>query len=581
MKTKLMIVLTLSLVIMSGSLLAQIVPPTEPIIIVGDTLYVFPTYNGVAFDALNKWIDYGFSLDTPAKIFRLANNETYKVSHTITTNQTLHIVAKKPDAENAPPLIVAATDLDNEFPGTIIHNNGAVIIKNIYFCGADIEAPVIGEAAQASYIIDVAKDSTTNVVDGCYFEWMGGDGAAFLSRNNGVNLTFTNNFSMNSTTGGANWWNTWAGYTVNLDGNPQGDIVIRNNTAINCPGPFFINWHDLTHSLVMDHNTVINNAIMCLFNTTWTDAVLSNNIFFNVGCEGIERQRLQAVDTLCWGIINVDTLSYYNLDSAYAAIEGIERSEVERHRKLSLVNNYHGWSSEIYDYWNANDSLFQTKWMNTRIQAMFADDVNYPYFTEEGTYSMEEHGDPQFVGGYGGSETMTPFVDWMTNVLWAGGTEPTRYYYCPGEPGPQPNPAMVWPLGFDLRIGNAALVGSDGKPLGDLNWYAEYAERWDPNVLSSVEEAANALPVEFKLNQNFPNPFNPTTNISFYLPKKSEVNIIVYNVLGQEVVTLVDEVKSAGRHIVQFDGKNLSSGVYICRMGIGNQVFKRKMMLLK
>ena len=64
MKTKLVIVLTLSLVMISGSLLAQIDPPSEPVIIVGDTLMVFPIYNKVAFDALNKWIDYGFSLET-------------------------------------------------------------------------------------------------------------------------------------------------------------------------------------------------------------------------------------------------------------------------------------------------------------------------------------------------------------------------------------------------------------------------------------------------------------------------------------------------------------------------------------
>ena len=587
MKTKLMIVLALSLVMMSGSLFAQIEPPTEPVIIVGDTLMVFPTYNDTAFDAINKWIDYGFSLDTPVKVFRLARKETYKVSHTITTNQTLNIVAEKPDAENAPPLIVVATDLDNEFPGTLIQNYGDIIIKNIYFCGVDIEAQVIGEGAQIGYLIETTKDSTTNVVDGCYFEWYGADGASFLSGNNMINLTYTNNICMNNNSGGANWWNTWAGYVVNLGGNPAGKVVIRNNTSINNPGPFFINWHDLTDSLVIDHNTIINNAIMCLFNTTWTDAVISNNIFLNVGCEGIERQRLNAVDSLCWGVLNIDTLSTYNLDSSYAVKEGIERSEVESHRKISMLNNYCGWTSEIIDYWAVSpDTLRATEWMNTRIVEMFADDVNYPYLTEVGTYSMQEDGDPQFVGGYGGSATMDLLVGWMTNVLLRGGVEPTRYYYCPGEPGPQPNPAMVWPLQLDLRVGNTALVDTDGKPLGDLNWYAEYAERWDPDVLSTAVEAANALPVEFKLNQNFPNPFNPTTTIQYTLDKAGDVKMTVFNILGKKVKTLVNESQAPGTYNVKWDGINaigqkMGSGIYFYKLETKNRSQINKMLLVK
>jgi hypothetical protein len=83
------------------------------------------------------------------------------------------------------------------------------------------------------------------------------------------------------------------------------------------------------------------------------------------------------------------------------------------------------------------------------------------------------------------------------------------------------------------------------------------------------------------LLQNYLNPFNPTTNISFDVPHRSKVNITVYDLLGKEVATLVNEVKPAGQHIVQFDGSNLSSGVYIARMDIGNKVFTRKMMLVK
>jgi hypothetical protein len=100
---------------------------------------------------------------------------------------------------------------------------------------------------------------------------------------------------------------------------------------------------------------------------------------------------------------------------------------------------------------------------------------------------------------------------------------------------------------------------------------------------TAVEErGATTLPKEYSLLQNYPNPFNPMTTISFSLPKKSRVNLAVYDLLGHEVAKLVDEVKAAGQSSVQFDGANLSSGIYICRMTVdGNQVFARKMTLLK
>ena len=202
MKKKLITLLVLSFVLMSGSLFAQIEAPSEPTLLQGDTLLVFPTFNDSKWDALNKWISYGGKLDsagTPVNVYMLANNETYEVSHTIVTQRPLNICAQqKPDAENAPPLVVAATDLNNEFPATMIANNGPVTVRNIYFCGADIEEPTLGAATQSQYIIQTTLDGSTNTVDGCYFEWMGGDGAAFSSGARDVNLTFTNNMVFNS-----------------------------------------------------------------------------------------------------------------------------------------------------------------------------------------------------------------------------------------------------------------------------------------------------------------------------------------------------------------------------------------------
>jgi hypothetical protein len=98
---------------------------------------------------------------------------------------------------------------------------------------------------------------------------------------------------------------------------------------------------------------------------------------------------------------------------------------------------------------------------------------------------------------------------------------------------------------------------------------------------SVAQNGADGIPTEFALQQNYPNPFNPTTTIAFSVPKQSRVSIEVYNILGQLVSTLVNDVKPAGNFTVRFDATNLSSGIYLVRMVTPQQSFIKKMMLVK
>lgn len=88
-------------------------------------------------------------------------------------------------------------------------------------------------------------------------------------------------------------------------------------------------------------------------------------------------------------------------------------------------------------------------------------------------------------------------------------------------------------------------------------------------------------PNEFKLSQNFPNPFNPVTNISFTIPTQSQVTLKVYDIIGNEIATLVNEVKQEGVYSISFDAKNLASGYYFYRLNAGEFSETMKMVLLK
>ena len=105
-------------------------------------------------------------------------------------------------------------------------------------------------------------------------------------------------------------------------------------------------------------------------------------------------------------------------------------------------------------------------------------------------------------------------------------------------------------------------------------------------IASDVNDDDISLPSQFELFQNYPNPFNPSTQISFGLVKPSRVSLVVFNVLGQEVVTLVNQPMTAGRHVITWDGldahKNpVSSGVYFYRMTAGEFTSTRKLALVR
>jgi hypothetical protein len=89
------------------------------------------------------------------------------------------------------------------------------------------------------------------------------------------------------------------------------------------------------------------------------------------------------------------------------------------------------------------------------------------------------------------------------------------------------------------------------------------------------------FPKAFRLEQNYPNPFNPNTTIKYELPKSSVVRLSVFDILGREVSVLVKERKDAGVHEVKFDGSNLASGVYFCRIQAGNFAATKRLLLLK
>ena len=106
---------------------------------------------------------------------------------------------------------------------------------------------------------------------------------------------------------------------------------------------------------------------------------------------------------------------------------------------------------------------------------------------------------------------------------------------------------------------------------------------FEDSTLTTITEISNNIKkqIDFSLMQNYPNPFNPTTNIGFQIVEKGLVKLKVYDILGREIATLVNEEKGAGNYEVEFDASSLTSGVYFYRLTASTFITTRKMILLK
>ena len=139
--------------------------------------------------------------------------------------------------------------------------------------------------------------------------------------------------------------------------------------------------------------------------------------------------------------------------------------------------------------------------------------------------------------------------------------------------------SIEWPMSLDMSYdptSAAATASATGGPVGDPRWMQSTV---------GIDNDVN-VPKEFTLKQNYPNPFNPTTDISFTIGQTSDINLTIYNLLGQKVRVLENASRQAGTHTLRWDGRDqmgqdVSTGVYLYTLTNGTKSITKKMALMK
>jgi hypothetical protein len=339
-----------------------------------------------------------------------------------------------------------------------------------------------------------------------------------------------------------------------------------------------------------NHNTSVNCAKFSLQQELYTEAYIANNIWVNqhfTGERNVDRPG-QDPDGLLWGaVLIVDTLN--PTTSLFP----------EEERKIAF-------------WWNSNylDPAF-TEFYNTynAVDTVTDDILPEPFPGNERTMDMFNWHSMMKLGGVYDNEN-PGFITSPDNISLMIDFLASEYSPAPGtvdwgwdpddsDPNLSARRETVYPLPENLAYTNATLLtgGYGGFPLGDLRWFPDQLTAWTAQadaeraaihqIPLSVREIGGPVPTEFALKNAYPNPFNPNTNIEFVVGKSGNIELAIYNAVGQKIRTLYSGNLPAGIYNADWDGKDasgisVSSGIYFYQLKAGSNFAEtKKMMLMK
>ncbi len=496
-------------------------------------------------------------------------------------------------ADGRPPCVQPQTLPDGSLPIRMFSLNGAntkAVFKNLYLTGRSTDNTVasgIDFDNGAGSIIQVAAEGIRLTVDNVVFSDWATNNIAYSANNVSI---FVTNCKFRNATNSEAWYSGEALRNTNNTASSD-SIVMKYNTmfciAYSCMTPVTIN---PAKYLEFSHNNVIYTFKNPFWIYNMTDGKINDNLFyapFSGASSKTEHFGMwdQLRSLAITGVVDFDTLLTPMarwLDPADTANPNFMWL-AEAKRNIEVKNNVCFWPQGVTDLWTAwndtahVDSVITPVWMNDRTLGMFADDAHWPGLDASGNLDV----DPQFGASINdvlnnNTGCGNGFIDYFKVLRSNEVGTVARYGY--KYETVQGNWIPEWPLPESqlMQYTNTALknAGTDGKDIGDPGWFT--------SGYTGVQQSNFQLPGKFSLENAYPNPFNPSTNIKFSISKAGNVSLKVYNVMGQLVKTIVDNIyKNEGEYTYKVAMDKFSSGVYFYTLEQGNQQITKKMILLK
>ncbi|MGA9120391.1 MAG: T9SS type A sorting domain-containing protein [Bacteroidota bacterium] len=604
-----------------------------------DTTWIDPTVAGALETTINADTAAGGVRAHPNAIYGLRKDGVYIQNAGIIFKggTTLTIVGEKggayPVVQMQPVNGVDPGDLTNGIANKV---EGSLHLDHVYWIGKVTDGTQYNQLFGMTTVNNLQQSC---VVNDCVTEFIGIDTFNGDGWNHGSIWKFTNCY-FRALFNAGQWWAARVMYCKK----PIDTIWVENCTVSN-GGLTFLQQEAVTRFAYFNHNTFINNHKYWLLNGYYQNLYIVNNFFSNQNWVGEDSVNVatggqdpdgRTGHPMYMGTISVDTITIrqqvfadmINPDST------IDNTKVGLDKMHIYVSNNISWTDPLLDsyfknegnVWNsvgpyplsyltwASDpggpwQIFNIPgvWMNPRTEGLFA---AYPHnmaathntFTkiETKTPSLADASLIPLMGKWNQSQWNDPA--WTATTL---ATDLVASVYVPGDKDATTLPGYtsgVKSENGDVGVAkvsdfieNYAQAGTamnstiDGLPIGALLWDDQNVpvSSFNEVMAAYATDVSTGVPVgpglaeSFKLDQNYPNPFNPSTLIEFNLPKASNVELKVFDMLGQEVATLIHGNLAVGQHSVTFNAKNLASGVYIYRLTAGSNVDVKKMVLMK
>ncbi len=554
-----------------------------------DTVWVTPSMGGGSLsDYIGGDTLTGGVRANPKAIYALYQDSLYFFTGTINQNGNLTIVGQS--GPGRPPVIAPAVNSDGSSPAQFLKTyKGSLTLRNLYLLGITPKNQWLGWGIAT----EIVGDSLDVTIDSCVFD--GWSAEAIGQSGSWDNIYVTNCMFMNLINSGA-WF--YGEAFRGESGTPIDTIMMVNNTFFNLNGYAFCPTGYCTLERFV-HNTVVLNMVNPMNDFVASNQEIKDNIYYSTLMEGQTPVEFYGgwFDDPPYGssTISLDTL--FGLENQYPVTEAT--------RKVIVVNNSYFWPDSIKGFWNAwNDTvstidsvsydsiatnggkldtilvkaavrntLLPPVWMNGRTQNMFSNKTTFPGFASWGNTEA----DPGF-----GSFVDNQLDSAIKFVLYTRTGQLGSYVWNYHPDGPLFS--WTWPLP-NLAYSNTALKSgaSDGFAVGDLNWFPTQKAAWlaAGGLATGVKPVPATVATKFDLSNNYPNPFNPSTDIKVSLKQAGVMSLTVYNVLGQ-VVQVVDQgYKPAGQYLYNVNMDRFASGVYFYSLRQGTNVITKKMLLLK